>query len=507
MRFAGIFILIFFSHSISAQNDLDAIRYSRLSQSNGSSRYTAMGGAFGALGADLGCATTNPAGLGIYRKGDVNFSAGLRFTHNTGTAYGKTVRYDDANFVYNNFGVAMAWNAENDKESRHVLAFTSTQLQNFYNATRISGYTNSNSIALDMLNKAQAVNNRYLLDYTYEGLGYNTYLLDSMSGKFYSFVDTKRSLLQTRDIKTGGRINELNFSYAYSLKDKFYFGVSIGIPRTTYTSTTTHYETDDKDSMKIYKVAPGTYSSTYMSDLLGVDTTKLGFNSLKYTEYFATSGSGLNAKLGMVARVNSWFRAGVYVHTPTIYNNRDYYYYDLESTFDLSPKSPVTAGFPDEGTAYFDYKIITPARFGIAAGFIIKKLGAFNIDYELVDYRKAKLGSDDPSDFAGVNAVIDQKYSIASNIRAGAEFNIKPVMLRAGYVMQGSPFGELFSGDFVRHTISLGFGFRTKSNFYYDFAWVKNISSEKYYMFQTLSTSAAIRYNNSMLAATIGLKF
>ena len=125
----------------------------------------------------------------------------------------------------------------------------------------------------------------------------------------------------------------------------------------------------------------------------------------------------------------------------------------------------------------------------------------------MVNYKTAYLSSATPTDFAGVNSIIKNKYSFSSNVRAGVEFNVKPVMIRAGYNMQGSPFGNSFTGSFVRQTVSLGVGFRSKNNVFYDFVWYKNFTGENYYMFTTINQKSQINYSSSMLAATIGIKF
>ena len=44
---------------------------------NGTARYVGMGGAMEALGADLSTIGTNPAGLGLFRKGKADLSFGL----------------------------------------------------------------------------------------------------------------------------------------------------------------------------------------------------------------------------------------------------------------------------------------------------------------------------------------------------------------------------------------------------------------------------------------------
>lgn len=503
--FFGLLIIGLHSYS---QNDLDAIRYSRYGV-NGTSRFVSMGGAFGALGADLSCAAYNPAGLGLYRKGEITFSGGLRTTNNEGTINSRSNNITSAGFVFNNFGILGGWEAKNDKESRNIISFTNSQTQSFLNKTRMSSYTNSGSILKDMQNLANASNGN--LNSFYEGMAYQTYLLDNdtATGLYNSLVDTKRTVLQTRDVVTSGKVNELNFSYAYAYKDEFYLGVSLGLPRLEYTSTTTHVEADDKDSMRIGYTSSNTYTTSYIGGLpnLHSDYYDLhGFNSLSYTEYFKTKGSGVNLKIGGIARINDNFRLGLYYHTPTIYTLKDEYYNSMSASFDKNISSPKKIKDPENG-GYFNYTIITPSRLSLNTAVIINKVTAIGIDYEMVNYKTASLSSDDVGDFAGVNAVIKRKYSQGHNVRIGTEFNMKPVMLRLGYNMQGSPFGNAFTGSFVRNSFSVGAGFRTKNNIYFDFVWIKTVSNEDYYFFNTIEQKANIKYNATNVSATVGIKF
>ena len=70
MQFKIIIAICFLSLSILSQNDIDAMRYSQ-TFFGGSSRSKAMAGSFGALGADGSCMGINPAGIGLYKKGDM----------------------------------------------------------------------------------------------------------------------------------------------------------------------------------------------------------------------------------------------------------------------------------------------------------------------------------------------------------------------------------------------------------------------------------------------------
>ena len=496
-----------------SQNDLDAIRYSR-SGFGGSSRFISMGGAFGAVGADITTAAYNPAGLAIYRKGDISFSTSLKSTNNSAEIYKRSTSVFDLNLTFNNFGFAAAWKDKNDAESRHVVAFSATQRQNFNNSIKMSGYTNSSSIAKDMYNwaeeeKSQGNNVTNNLVSSYEGLAFNTLLLDTFNNKFFSMLDLKRSVKQTRDLITVGKANDWNFSYAYAYKDKFYLGASLGIPQISYESTIIHTEADELDSMQIILVNDSTFSSTYVDDLPTLHyyyDDKLGFNSLEYTEYYKTTGSGVNLKLGGIIRVSDLVRVGFYYHTPTLYRLKDSYYNELSVSYDADPKNPQVWQEPEFGGVY-NYRMLTPGKVSGNLAFIIKKLAVIAVDYELVNYKKAKLLSDDGSDFDATNAIVRRKYTNGNNLRIGGELNLNPIMLRVGYNMQGSPYGHLFVGELVRNTFSAGVGFRTKNNFYFDFTVSQSMVNETYKPFATIDTRAKLNYSTTNLAFTVGVKF
>ena len=55
---------------LSAQNQDDIFRYSQQGLI-GSARTLGLGGAWGAAGADMGAASVNPAGLGLYRRNEL----------------------------------------------------------------------------------------------------------------------------------------------------------------------------------------------------------------------------------------------------------------------------------------------------------------------------------------------------------------------------------------------------------------------------------------------------
>jgi hypothetical protein len=503
-----VVLLLVSSTQFFAQTDIDAIRLSRTGI-GGSSRYLAMGGAFGAVGADLGTAATNPAGLALFRRGEISFSGGMFLTANKATVYNKASTVRDLRFVFNNFGIAVTIPSQRDPENRHVVSFVNTQLQNFFSSTRMTGYTNNSSIARDMVNIANEKKHANNLNPSYEGLAFNTYLLDTIDGKFVSLLDVNRTIRQTRDIVTSGKINDLNFSYAFTYKDKYYIGASVGIPQVDYISTTTHYEYDDNDSIRLEFQPDGSYTHTFKEGMPAVHEyyRDMGaFNAMSYEEYFKTSGSGFNLKLGAVTRVNEMLRLGFYYHTPTIYRLTDSYINEMSVTFDKAPNTAEFADYPADG-GVFNYRVITPSRVGANGAFVFGKKAVIGLDYEMINYSKAQLRSGNLSEFESANSAIISKYTMAHNVRFGIEYNMSPVLIRAGYYMNGSPFGEAFAGRFVRNSISFGGGFRAAGNFFMDIAWVQTLSSDDYYLFTNLPAKAKIDFSNTLISITGGLKF
>ena len=93
---------------VNAQTQYEAARFSE-NELNGTARFVGMGGAMGALGADISVIGTNPAGIGLYRSHDVSTSFGFNATK-TASEFGGTqmkdknlrASFDQIGFVYSN---------------------------------------------------------------------------------------------------------------------------------------------------------------------------------------------------------------------------------------------------------------------------------------------------------------------------------------------------------------------------------------------------------------------
>ena len=112
-RLAIILTIIFSGSALYSQNLVDALRYSQ-NFSGGTARSVAMGGAFGALGADFGSLSINPAGIGVYRGSEFTITPGFYYGKTSSSYYGTSDEDYKYNFNLNNLGIIL--NSTKDKE-------------------------------------------------------------------------------------------------------------------------------------------------------------------------------------------------------------------------------------------------------------------------------------------------------------------------------------------------------------------------------------------------------
>ncbi len=499
------------SVNLISQNDIDAMRYSQ-TYFGGTSRSKAMAGSFGALGADGSCMAINPAGIGLYKKGDINLSLGLNFFSSEATHNGEINKNIKANTNFDGLTLVGAWDSKTNTDNHHAIGLGCNQVVNFSSNIVIEGMSNYKSITQDMLATTKG-NTVKSLDGSFAGLGYETFALDTINGNFYSFVNTKFNLKQSKSIQTTGRINDWNINYAYGYKDKLYFGAALGIESVNYNYNSTYSEADINDSMRITKNG-GSYSTTYNYPIYiypGSTTGSImgGFKDLSYQESYKTTGTGYNLKLGIIYRATTFMRLGVSFVSPTVYSLTDTYLYTMKTTFDNGESN--TSQNPPSPGGRFSYKVYTPLKLTGSIAFLYKKIGAINVDYDYINYSSASLQdastNSSQTTFTGVNNTIKTKYSQSSNLRIGAEINVKPLYIRLGYAMYGSSFGDKFSGEFVKTFYTGGIGYK-KNKMYIDISFTKSLTNENYYMYNPNYVDKSILKNSgTTIGITIGSKF
>ena len=500
-----LFASLFSSSVLFAQNDDDALRYSMLTF-GGSARSMGMGGAFGALGADLSTLSTNPAGLGFYRKNEILFTPGLVTSRTETDFLGSTTPQTKYNFNLTNAGIALTgklghtYRSDEEKTPEWksiAFGFAVNRLANFSSRFSYSGFNPDNSLLdsyLQKINSGAGIEPTNLTDaFPFDaGLAYQAYLINPISGDsmHYNSVIPSGNIQQDFSKTSTGGLTEYALSLAANYDDHLFIGGTIGLPVIHYHSSSTYSESDKNDSIP-----------DFINYVLTNDTR--------------TSGEGVNVKFGLIYRVNDNFRLGVAAHSPTFYSMRDNYSSAITSDFSSSGK--IESSSPD---GKFNYTLSTPWRLIGSMAFVFPNYGLISVDYEWLDYSQANFAFDqsgnsgDQSIASAINQTIEKKYTAAANLRVGGELSLGIFRVRAGFGTAATPFTGNYAtpnASYAVKNISAGLGVREK-NYFIDLGYVYSATNRFYQPYALTSPvefvpGASSSLNMSNMVMTVGWKF
>ncbi|MFN8166505.1 MAG: outer membrane protein transport protein [Bacteroidia bacterium] len=467
-----------------AQTDVDAFRYSTENIS-GTSRFTGMSGAFGALGGDFSVLSTNPAGIGVYRSGEVTFTPSI-FAGTTNSLFqgqsGSDTKY---NFNFGNAGIVFTGKMGKQDDSpgwkNWNFAFGYNRINNFNNRSIYEGQNDKNTM-LDYFVQNSNGKDYSKLDSYYEYMAYYNYLINPDSANNYSSAFSPQSITQRRTSESRGSMGEVVISFGGNYSNKLFLGATLGIQNLRYEEESIYEEVKD----------PAVTTDT--------------LNNYRFTQNLTTDGSGVNVKLGMIYKPSDYFRIGLAFHTPTWFNMTDLYKNKMSAQFDggtvLSSESP-------DGN--YEYDLTTPFKAIGSVAFLFNQQGALDIDYTFSDYSNARFHASDYGFFETNNA-ISHKYTAVHSLRVGTEWRLDNISFRGGIHYSSSPMTALYKvsgNDFSKKGFSLGFGMRD-THFFLDVAYLYTISNQ-YFQPYSLNTESVpgvktdVSSNN--FTVTLGVKF
>lgn len=465
---------------VSAQNEVDALRYSQ-GFPVGTAKSLSLGGAIGAVGGDFTSLSVNPAGIGLYRSSEFTISPSLYWNNTSSDFLGN--KYEDESYrlglgnigfvINNNKGRKRGWISTS-------FGFGYNRINNFDQEIFIKG-TNNESSYLD--NFVYYANNYASLDPLYEQLAYDANLLpfDTVYNEYWNDIENGGyGQDQQRQISRNGSLGEYTFSFGANYNHRLYIGATLGINRLNYEEIITHSETDVEDDIVI-------------------------FDAFDFEEYLFTSGTGYSLKFGVIGRPASFLRIGAAFHLPTFYYLTDEYENTMNSYFDSG------SGFDNQqassGLYQYNYRLRTPSKFVGSAAVVFGKIGMISLDYEFLNYANANLEASGES-FYEENTTIDAVYSSASNIKVGGELKMGPVYFRGGYSFYGSPYAtDQPNVDSNRSVYSAGIGLRNRF-FFIDAAYSYYSQDSNYYMYTIPVVDPSLNTSNGNTAQlTLGFRF
>jgi len=449
----------------SAQEISDALRYAQ-ENINGTPRFRAMGGAFGALGGDLSSMNVNPAGSAIFTHNQIGLTLSSYNLTSESHYFGTKDKQNDYTLDLNQAGGVFVFNNDGGKSDwkKFTIALNYENSNNFDSTIFSSGVNPNNSIGnyfLSYANQNGGVPLSSLTENFYEELsfsdgqaylGYQGFIIDPVedvsTNTAYTSAVPLGNFYQENTTVTTGYNGKLTLNLAASYKDRLYLGLNINSYYTDFWQSTSFLEENEND--------PNGASQ------------RIRFNNDLYTY-----GSGFSFQAGAIGKITEALRLGIAYESPTWYRLND----ELSqyvSNFVVDPETndaSISAIVnPNVVILYETHKLRTPGKWTGSMAYVFGKLGLISIDYSLKDYSKTE--SNPQNDFRGVNNAMMNTLDFASELRIGAEHRIKQWSLRAGYRWEQSPYKDGKTiGDLTAYSGGLGYNFgRVKVDLSYTYS-------------------------------------
>jgi len=446
-----LFAGLLFSWVITAQNiENQAISYSDAAllfsseEDNGTARYNAMGGAFGALGGDFSATAINPAGTAVFKNSSFGITFGLRNSTINTNFYNTSVLNEDSFSNITQAGGVLVFNTHRDSNwSKFTIGFNYNLSRDYETNWLIEG--NSGFAPLTDF---------YDPDVVYPNIQGQTFsnFMNGQNGKFV-----------------------LSFASQYS--DKLYIGASL----------TTH----NIDFVQFVQ------AEEFNAD--DIDNT---FDVLA-TQELLTSGSGVSLSAGIIAKPTQEVRLGIAIQTPTWYTltetlrENDHQIF-VNNELDSEILLPISV---------LDYNISTPTRITGSFAYIFGKEGLISFDYTYKDYSNLKLRPSSDFSGENLDLVNNLKgssqYKVGVefrldnvSLRGGYRFEESP--------FRDAPLNSIKRtyGDLTGY--SFGIGFKFGNNTKLDLAY-QNTERQDLFKFQDVTNAepANIDLTNDKFTATL----
>jgi hypothetical protein len=527
-----------------AQSETDVLRFSQ-TYMKGSARFTAMGGAFGALGGDMSSFMINPAGVGVYRSSEFTFSTGI-FNSNQKINYdgyrtfdGHTsVNVGSSGVVLNlfnkqnddglkNFNIGVSYNRVNDFNSNISLVGSegATSMMDVFKAG-VNGQLkmgDPNHPADGTLNGIYEPLSKS--DWKHK-LAWMNFLLDvdaadknnPNADQYYVPLGAKDKVQPMQIAEVRGFKDVVNLAFGTNIMDVVYVGSSLNITNVNYHSQYTYSE----------RAAAGNESD---------------FSFFNFDQFYDAYGTGVSLSVGAILKPIQELRIGISYESPTWIHMNETYTASMNSNY--NQQGDVSA--PSEPS----YRINTPQR---VTGSLAAVLGNFLIlsaDVDWLNYDGMLLKTKDTGNWgiadakrydSRINGYIEDDFRNTINVRVGAEMKMDKFAFRAGYQRYKNPYMD---GIITDHPVSFyslpgstggwnnqggegvnkatdvysaGFGYRTRS-FFIDFAYSLMTMKDSYSLYDftykdkdgkdqfIYSGTATSNINRNSYIVTLGFKF
>ena len=456
-RFFFLLIIALFVSTSNAQNITDALRYSTEAL-NGTARFNAMSGAFGALGGDASAIAINPAGSAIFLNSTGSATFSVVDKRNKASFFNTESDASYSNLEFNQVGFIFIFNIPNQESTinRVSFGFNYMATQNFDEDLFVYG-NGDTSIGAFFLGQAQGIpldllqlqSGESISDlYSYLGetegvsaqnafLGYQGFIIDPLNPddlnntQYFSNI-SPGSFNQAYSFQTSGYGGKYSFNIAAQINNNISFGINLNSNYFDYKQYTYLNETNSN---------PGSL------------VNQVGFENILYAY-----GRGFSAQFGAIGKITDALRVGITYDTPIWYNIYEETSQYLETERIIDGTSVNTVVDPRVVNVFYKYELRTPWRIAGSAAYVFGKQGLLSFDYAYKDYAFNKFSpSNDPA-FNSENNAIKNELKGVSSFRIGGEYRMNQLSLRGGYLFEESPYKNNNTvGDLNGYSFGLGY--------------------------------------------------
>jgi hypothetical protein len=462
-KYIALASVLLTAFTANSQEIPDALRYAQTNL-QGTARFSAMSGAFGALGGDFSAINVNPAGSAIFSNNQAGGTLTNSNISNTSEYFGTNKKSKENTFDLNQAGGVFVFEDSSEKSDwkKFSIALNYENTNNFDNSYITSGTNPNNSIANYFLSYANPNVNQEVIplniveDGFYDDLnfadqqaflGYQGYVINpnnTTNTSFYVANNPGGNYKQENSYISTGYNGKLTFNGAASFKDKLLIGVNFNSHFSDYRQVTRFSESNN-------------------------NSQTIGLRNLTFSNDLYTYGSGFSMNLGAIVKVNKEIRAGLAWESPTWFTLNDELKQDLSTTgfnyVDLNNNTQTIPGLseanPDSNVIikYDPYKLQTPSKVTGSFAYIFGKKGLISIDYAIKDYSNTKFKANDAGSMR-INQTMTEILDKTEEVRIGAEYRYKQFSFRGGYRREQSPYKNNWTvGNLRGYSAGLGYNF------------------------------------------------
>jgi len=439
-----------------AQNINDVNRF-LITELNGSSRFTSMAGAFGALGGDLTALSFNPASSSVFLNSEFGASINYKNKLTEGTYFGTSTNRENDDLSLDHFGAVFVFNNKNTESpwSRVSVGVNLHKIATYDQKSSVNG-TNTNGIdqyfeyyadGLDFENLPlyddETVSEVYKILGDENGfgaqqafLGYQSYIVNPFvfengNTEYYSNVDYNQVNHQL-SLKSEGWHRKTSFNVSGLYRNIFHIGVNINSHNLKFSSSKDLLETGQ--SLK---------STTY---------------DINFNNTLLTLGNGTSVQIGGILRLKN-IRLGATYDSPQWLTMIDETTQSIDA-FHFEENSIINEMIdPNITNIYESYELKIPSKTTLSFAYIFGEKGIISADYSSQNTGNTILSDQYGSNYLNsISSRVNSEFGAVNTLKIGGEFRLKDISLRSGILTRNGVYKNSTTND-IALTLGVGIDF------------------------------------------------